>query len=103
MATPNWNFPVELHYKLPFLHYLPKSAFIKTLKILGVYKENLFLLSYKQMLYQFADFAITEYTDRIIKEPKKHFFKETILSKLPITYVKNMNSFYLTNIFILKK
>jgi hypothetical protein len=35
-TTPNRWFPVELHTKTPFLHYLPRTAFAKSCRILGL-------------------------------------------------------------------
>ena len=67
MATPNRNFPIEPHYKLPFLHYLPMNTFIKILKIIGFYKEDLFLLRYYDMTKLFNDFTVKEYTPIITK------------------------------------
>ncbi|MFD2873865.1 methyltransferase domain-containing protein [Mucilaginibacter ximonensis] len=35
ITTPNRWFPVEVHTRLPFLHYLPKKIFDKVLKLIG--------------------------------------------------------------------
>jgi SAM-dependent methyltransferase len=35
-SGPNWLFPIEPHYGLPFLHWLPKSLQSKWLSALGV-------------------------------------------------------------------
>ncbi|WP_456325910.1 class I SAM-dependent methyltransferase [Desulfonauticus submarinus] len=43
-ATPNKNFLVEPHYRIPLLHYLPLSLFLSVLKILGIYQEDIHLL-----------------------------------------------------------
>ena len=49
ITTPNRFFPIELHTKLPFLHFLPKSIFRKILRLFNDHffskEENLNLLS----------------------------------------------------------
>ena len=35
ITTPNRWFPIEVHTKLPFLHYLPKKYFDKVLGLIG--------------------------------------------------------------------
>lgn len=35
ITTPNRWFPIEVHTRLPFLHYLPKSIFDKLIKLIG--------------------------------------------------------------------
>jgi hypothetical protein len=35
-TTPNRWFPIELHTKTPFLHYLPRTASLKLYRILGL-------------------------------------------------------------------
>lgn len=103
IATPNWNFPVEPHYKLPLIHYLPQKAFVKILKITKLYTESLYLLSYKEMINLFRDFTIKEYTDEVIKNPNKYSIKDNLISKLPPQIISNIKSISPTNIFILRK
>ena len=35
-SGPNWLFPVELHYNLPFLHWLPQTWANRLLQVLGL-------------------------------------------------------------------
>lgn len=35
VTTPNRFFPIEVHTKIPFLHYLPKTIFDRLLKYMG--------------------------------------------------------------------
>jgi SAM-dependent methyltransferase len=35
ISTPNKSFPIELHTRTPFLHFLPKQTFDKYLKMVG--------------------------------------------------------------------
>ena len=54
ITTPNRNFPIDFHTKIPFLHMLPKSAHRKILKLLGdnffSKEENLNLLNKNEIL-----------------------------------------------------
>lgn len=36
ITTPNRFFPIEVHTKLPFIHWLPKKIFRKILLLLGM-------------------------------------------------------------------
>ncbi len=103
MATPNWNFPIEPHYKLPLLHYLPQKLFLKILKTMRFYKEDLFLLSHNEMICLFDNFTIKEYTSEVIKHPNKYFYKDNLISKLPRMIITRMQFISPTNIFILRK
>lgn len=53
LTTPNRNFPIEFHTKIPFLHLLPKKIFRKILKIINLkyfaLEENLNLLNTKDI------------------------------------------------------
>lgn len=103
LATPNWNFPIEPHYKFPLLHYLPQKKILKTLKTIRLYKEDLFLLSHREMTNLFKDFTIKEYTVEVITNPKKYYIKSTLTANLPSKIINSIRSISPTNIFILKK
>ncbi len=103
MATPNWNFPIEPHYKIPLIHYFPEKVFNSILKLFKQYSESLYLLSYNQMINLFGDFAIKEYTDDVIINPKKYSMNQSLISKLPPQLIKNLKILSPTNIFILQK
>jgi len=103
LATPNWNFPVEPHYKIPLLHYLPQTIFNGVLKSFRLYKENIYLLSYRNMKKKFDGFKIKEYTSEVIKNHKQYGMKGNLVSQLPIEIIKAMEFISPTNIFILKK
>jgi hypothetical protein len=49
LTTPNRFFPIEVHTKLPLIHWLPKNIFRKILLLLGMsyfaYEKNLNLLN----------------------------------------------------------
>jgi predicted SAM-dependent methyltransferase len=65
ITTPNRFFPIEMHTKLPFLHFLPKKIFRKIIKFLGddffCYEKNLNLLSTKDMINLCRNAKITNY------------------------------------------
>ncbi len=61
ITTPYRYFPIEMHTKLPLLHFLPKNIFRNILKLFGdnffSHEKNLNLLSIKEiekMLYQLS-------------------------------------------------
>lgn len=53
ITTPNRFFPIEVHTKLPFIHWLPKNIFRKILLLLRIryfaYEKNLNLLNKKEL------------------------------------------------------
>jgi ubiquinone/menaquinone biosynthesis C-methylase UbiE len=65
ITTPNRFFPIEVHTKLPFLHFLPKKIFRKIIKFLGddffCYEKNLNLLSTKDIINLCRNAKITNY------------------------------------------
>ena len=54
IITPNRGHPIELHSKLPFLHWLPKNVHRKLLSLMGfdilAMEENLNLLSENEII-----------------------------------------------------
>jgi SAM-dependent methyltransferase len=104
-ATPNWNFPVEPHYKVPLLHYLPNSIFIGILNFLNIFQEELFLLSYSQMMALFKSngFEFYEYTGKILKFPKQFFLETGFFEYFSLKILEFLSFLSPTNIFILKK
>jgi ubiquinone/menaquinone biosynthesis C-methylase UbiE len=105
LATPNKNFLVEPHYKIPFIHYLPFSVFHSALRLLGKYKEDLHLLTYGQMTKLFSEqsFMVTEYTSKVMKEPKYFHLDTTWTGFIPHPLLEMLKPFSPTNIFILEK
>lgn len=100
LATENWFFPIEPHYKVPLLHYLPKKIFFGILKLFNKFEEEVNLLNYEQLKSLTKNFSkVTEYTDRIIKDSKK--FKVNFKSVK--SYHKIFNFLLPTNVFVLEK
>jgi hypothetical protein len=79
IATPNRFYPIELHTKIPLIHWFPKSIYRKILKFLGLsfyaYEENLNLLSVSE-LKKMLDTQRIKYE---IKYLKLFFFKSNII------------------------
>lgn len=65
LTTPNRFFPVEVHTKLPLLHWLPRPAFNRALGWLGrewAAGDFMYLLSLRQIRALLAEADITDYT-----------------------------------------
>jgi SAM-dependent methyltransferase len=74
ITTPNRWFPIEVHTRLPLLHFLPKKYFDKVLPLLGktwATGDYMNLLSVGDMKEMLKELNITNYT---IKRNKKFFF-----------------------------
>ena len=64
LTTPNRYFPVELHTRIPLLHYLPKQAFDTYLKLTGktwATGDYMHLLSLSELRNLLLDAGISEY------------------------------------------
>jgi SAM-dependent methyltransferase len=73
ITTPNRWFPIEVHTRLPLLHYLPKRYFDKILKMIGktwASGDYMYLLSIDDLKKMLKELNITNYT---IKRNKKFF------------------------------
>ena len=79
LTTPNRFYPIELHTKIPLIHWFPKSIYRKILKILGLSfyanEENLNLLSVNELKKMLDNHKITYE----IKFLKLLFFKSNII------------------------
>ena len=101
--------PVETMYRLPFLRWLPKKLSKGILKIMG-YKD-FYIGNYKTywgLLKLCNDFAIEDYTLRVLKQPEKFKFIKIkkyrkIINLIPHPFLKLLEPFLPTFIFILKK
>jgi 2-polyprenyl-3-methyl-5-hydroxy-6-metoxy-1,4-benzoquinol methylase len=104
-ATPNWSFPIEPHYKIPLIHYLPGGLFHGVLKILGRYREELYLLSHGEMLSLLRKnrFVVKEYTTIVLKNPERYFLGMRFTKYLPASVLQLFARISPTNLFIIKK
>jgi ubiquinone/menaquinone biosynthesis C-methylase UbiE len=105
LATPNWNYPIEPHYKIPLIHYFPKRLFHGILRLFGKYKEDLFLLSYQEIkrLFQREEMSFVEYTAKVLKYPDQFHLGFNGLRLIPMAILKTLQRCSPTNIFILRK
>lgn len=68
ITTPNRFFPVEIHSRVPLLHYLPKNIFDSFLRLIGkkwATGDYMNLLSYRQLKKILSAAGISDY--RIIR------------------------------------
>ena len=79
ITTPNRFYPIELHTKIPLIHWFPKSIYRKILKFLGLSfyanEENLNLLSVNELKKMLDNHKITYE----IKFLKLLFFNSNII------------------------
>ena len=79
ITTPNKFYPIELHTKIPLIHWFPKSIYRKILKILGLSfyanEENLNSLSVNELKKMLDNHKIIYE----IKFIKLFFFKSNII------------------------
>jgi len=110
LGSPNRIFPIEPHYKIPFIHYLPATLQVKALSCINkVVKittpiEEIYLPSYfylKKIIKH--GFCYREYTADVLVYPEKYLSEFQMLKFLPYGLVKNMVFMSPTNIFILWK
>lgn len=104
-ATPNRNFFVEPHHKIPFIHYFGHRFFHGFLKRIKQYEEDIHLLSYGDMVKSFKahGFSYLEYTAEIIKHQEKYCLEPNIFGSMPMVILKKAQWFIPTNIFVLSK
>ena len=79
ITTPNRSYPIELHTKIPFIHWLPKIIYRRLLRFLGLsfyaQEENLNILNVRE-LKEILDDQKISYEIRFIK---LLFFKSNII------------------------
>ena len=100
---------MEAHYKLPLLSVIPKwlaHKYIKLFNKADFYYEN--HLTYWGLKKLVSKFQIIDYTQEIIKHPKKYFATEMIKNKsfIQYFYLLILNFLYFTcptYIWLLKK
>jgi SAM-dependent methyltransferase len=74
LATPNRLWPWEVHYQVPFLHYLPKPLFHRALSLLGRFREELDLLGWWRLRADLSPyFDLRVFSDKIIRDPRRYF------------------------------
>lgn len=107
LAAQNSLWPIEAHYDLPFLSYLPKqiaNIYIKASGKASTYYEN--PKNYWQLKNLVSDFLVTDITPKILRNPKKFGYEDKIHGGLkPLAFFLSPFSKYLSPTFfwILKK
>ncbi|RYX87119.1 class I SAM-dependent methyltransferase [bacterium] len=74
ITTPNRWFPIEVHTRLPFLHFLPKKYFDKVLYLIGkswASEDYMNLLSIKDIKKMLEELNVKNYS---IKRNRKFLF-----------------------------
>ncbi|XOU94207.1 MAG: class I SAM-dependent methyltransferase [Candidatus Kerfeldbacteria bacterium] len=109
-GSPNRIFPIEPHYKIPFVHYFPNKINYLIVKYLSKYirfeapLENIDLPCYINLKKSInTRFEVKEYSSYILNNPNKFNSQVKIFSGWPVWLLKNIQFFFPTNIFILKK
>ncbi len=100
-AAINRFWPMEVHYNLPFLSYLPKkmaNIYIKIFRNKDEYWEN--PLSYWQLKTLVKKFKMVDYTPEILNKPKKFGYKNPAI---PLFLSKTLKYFTPTFFWILIK
>ena len=110
LATPNRWWPWEVHYRLPLLHYLPRTLFWTLLRRMGRFHEPLHLLGSRslQRLAFGAGFAVTDCTPMIIRQPRRYHLDvadwlAALLGFLPHAFYQRLRWAVPTLIFLLKR
>lgn len=99
-ATPNRNFPREVHTNTIFLHFFPYKIFWTLLKYLNKYQEPIKLLSYGKMkqIFSKTGFLYEDYTMKIVNNPTNYYMEEQLKFRLPgfMSWIAPTNVFVLT-------
>lgn len=79
LAAQNSAWPIEPHYNLPFLSYLPQklaNIYIRIFTNKNEYYEH--PLNYFKLKNMLKNFEITDYTQKIFENPTKYGYKSNI-------------------------
>lgn len=91
LAAVNALWPIEPHYNLPFLSWLPKKLGNFYVRIFGKakrYCEN--PMFYWQLKELTKKFEIVDYTPKILASPKKFGYQNPIVPKFLANYLKHL-------------
>ncbi|MCG2635256.1 MAG: methyltransferase domain-containing protein [Gammaproteobacteria bacterium] len=71
LATPNRVWPLEVHYRVWLLHWLPVTAFNACLRWAGRFQEPLWLLSWRRLKNMSSThFTVQLWSDRVARNPR---------------------------------
>lgn len=84
-ATPNRNFPLDPHFKVPFLHYFPDKQFNFLMHVLGKFKEPVYLQSLQNALQLAQKHLLrpVDYSVPIIRNPKQFHMSSRAIPRAP--------------------
>lgn len=108
LATPNRVWPIEVHSRVPLLHYLPSSLFHPILKRLGRFRERLFLIGYPRASSLLrAEFDPELWSDRVLRRPAVYALQvpnglSHLLSMVPLWIYRLAAPLHPTFIWILR-
>lgn len=110
LGAPNSIYPIEPHYQIPLIHYLPQSLRLKILKFfqrfirLRAPIEEINLPNYFFLKRELKRrFQVDEYTAKVLKNPQEFHLKFKIFRYLPLGIIRLLTPISPSNIFILKK
>lgn len=109
LATPNRLWPWEVHYQVPFIHYLPNPVFYFLLKFFGIFHEKIKLLTwYRIKKLSNSIFHIHIFSDKVCKQPSRYFMScspayKQFLSAVPLKIYTLLTAIHPTFILILEK
>lgn len=109
LATPNRLWPWEVHYQIPFAHYLPHKAFHWLIKMAGKYQEDISLQTSWQLKSLCSEFVqVNSISEKICKNPERYELKvpkslNRILNRIPNQLFSAAHVFMPTFIFMLQK
>ena len=108
LATPNRLWPWEVHYRVPLLQYLPQPWFMRVLKFLNRYHEELQLLSWFSLKAKAGRyFTIRPVSDAVCKWPKRYYLNVNdrnarILAWVPLAVFRGLVWIHPTLIAVLR-
>lgn len=108
LATPNRFWPWEVHYRVPLLHYLPQALFMRVLKRLNKYHEELRLLSWLSLKNKACKhFSVEIVSDAVCKWPHRYYLNVNntiarILSLIPLRLFRILMFIQPTLIIVLR-
>jgi ubiquinone/menaquinone biosynthesis C-methylase UbiE len=101
LAAPNRTFPLEPHHHLPLVHYLPRRIYMRVLRLLGLYRSEIWLPTHRQIRRLAAAAGLTphDYTVRVLRHPRRYAMNLIGFPALP-EFASLLSP---TNIFVLAK